>query len=220
MKAAIYLVFVLTIIPIKSSQAIELYNCDFQSSPKGNPTQTWTKKAFLIPNIMNKITFNKTELSLTVMNNKLWGTVNGQPNFMLEGTPLSGSFISAYHEGTINCKDVESVDYLFKFKPWKQFFTIDPTLSEGHIQNSFNFSSIRYGNICFIGNSKKAAQAIDNFLGLIGKVKSQYSISYTQKVTDCIEGHGNIDSWTCTRHQTKVITKTINHCFESEDDRS
>jgi len=82
MKAAIYLVFVLTIIPIKSSQAIELYNCDFQSSPKGNPTQTWTKKAFLIPNIMNKITFNKTEKSLNTLL-KLYSEYTGAKGLIL-----------------------------------------------------------------------------------------------------------------------------------------
>jgi len=220
MRSAIYLILLLTIIASQNSQAIELYNCEIQASPQDNPNQTWTKKAFLIPNLMNQITFNKTELSLTVMNKKLWGTVNGQPNFMLEGTPENGIFASAYHKGTIYCTESETVDYLFKFKPWKQFFTIDTVLSEGHIQNSFNFSSIRYGHICFVGNAKHATVAIDKYLGLKGNIKSPYSISFTKTITDCIEGYGNIDDWTCTRHQTRNITKTIDHCFESENQRT
>lgn len=212
MKKLMFGIFSFSLILVKA-HALDVYNCDFT-------VKSWTKKTLLIPNITNKQTFNKTKLAMTVNRvGKLSGSVNGQPNFIIKGTVASGSFQSAYDKGTVRCEAAEKVDYLLRFNPWGQFFTLDPSLGQGHILNSIDFAQVRYGNICFIGDVKATGDAITKYAGLKAKIVSPYTLSFTQKVTDCAAGYGGIDDWTCTRYRTQTITKTINHCFESDSDR-
>lgn len=213
MKYFIFGIITIYLINLKA-QAIEVYNCDFQ-------VRSWTKKTFLLKNITNKQSFHKTELALSVNSaGKLTGTVNGQPNFILLGTPESGSFQSAYDQGTIKCAPKTEVDYLLRFNPWGQFFSLNPKLSQGHIQNSVRFAQIRYGYLCFIGDIQSTARAIYENSGLIGTIKDAYTLNYTEQVTDCINGYGHRDDWTCTKYETKSITKSIPHCFETVNDRT
>jgi hypothetical protein len=122
--------------------------------------------------------------------------------------------------GKITCDEKPvKVAYLLKDSYWGQFFTLDPNLSQGHLLNSINTSSLSVSkntsNPCFIGDIKAAEQAISNHLGIPGKIAGNDSIEYTFKTTPCVEHAGSIDQddWVCTKWGEAYPTASIHACI-------
>ncbi|MCB0348152.1 MAG: hypothetical protein KDD37_04915, partial [Bdellovibrionales bacterium] len=75
------------------AQALDVYNCDISAIAKSGSASVWTKKIFLSKDFSNQVDFSedrdtRTILDLTVSNGSLRGYVNGQPNHIIEGTPV------------------------------------------------------------------------------------------------------------------------------------
>lgn len=213
---------VLMLVFTAQAWSVTAYNCDITVVEKNsNETWDWTKKVFLSTEFRNKVTFNETTLELYLDRNEMIrGSVNGQPNFKLDGNAYNGSFESAYHTGTITCEKLQKLSHLFRFNSWDQFFTLDKKIGAGHIQNSMQVSSLKYKQICFIGDINEAAKAASAEMKIKGVIKSQYEIAYTWQDTTCARGQGtSVDDWTCYEYKTETRTDSIRHCFESEYDR-
>lgn len=203
-----------------NSLALEVFNCEVTTSTKGAHSSPWTKKMFISKNFSNKITFGRTELSLYVdENDNIRGLVNNQPNFILSGNVEKASFQSAYDQGTINCENQIEVSSLLKFRPWDQYFSLDTTLSKGHIIKSISTQDLKYNTICFEGDISETNTLISNKLGLRGVQTSPYDIEYSFSDEECVSGYGGMDDWTCTQTQTKTITRTVSNCTENQDSR-
>lgn len=203
-----------------NSLALEVFNCEVSSSNKEAKSSLWNKKMFISKNFSNKITFGRTELSLSLDENlNIKGLVNNQPNFFLSGNVEEASFQSAFHQGTINCGKELEVSHLFKFRPWDQYFSLDSTLSKGHIIKSISTQDLKYNMICFEGDINEANNAISTNIGLRGIQTSPYDIEFSFSDEECVSGYGGMDDWTCTQTQTKIITRTVSNCSENQDSR-
>ena len=205
-----------------SASALEVYNCDIQSQPKGSHSVAM-KKTFLSSAFYNQIEFHeglggKTVLEINVdSNGRLNGSVNGQYNFILTGDASNGSFQSAYHSGSIQCSPALQADYLLQFIPWKNYFSVDSELSVGHIRTSVQVSDLQYGNICFVGDAAAANKAIEQSAGVIGMVISPYQLDFTFAITECAKGHGsNPDDWSCEKTKKSVITRSVKNCVSQD----
>ena len=206
--------------------AIEVYNCDFTATRKGDSGNPWTKKTFLSTQFANKIDFAidrnaGTDLTLRVeQGGQLSGSVNEQHNFVVRGSVSDGYFESAYHTGKIACGQPVKVPYLLKFTPWDQFFTLDKELAKGHILDSVELANIQYENLCFIGDVRAAEQAISGRVGVAGQIANPYKISYTFTVQECIDSVGNcVDNWQCLKWKPHEITRYVRDCYEDENAR-
>ena len=196
-----------------SAQALEVYNCDFAAVDKRSSAEiAWVKRTFLSADFSNQETFDKTVLDLTLRSGKISGTVNGQPQFILEGTPAEGRFESAYHKGTVRCDSAVRTEYLLKFIPWNQYYTLDKELSRGHIQNSADISQLYHRNICFIGNASAVAKAVSAQAAVKAKVVDDYRVDFTFQYTSCVRGHGGRDDFECDQYKTETLTKPLMNC--------
>ncbi len=195
-----------------SAHAIEVYNCDVTADAKVRDPYSFTKKMFISKDFTNVIDFGETDLKLTVRNGKLSGLVNGQTNFILRGTPESGSFESAYHVGSVSCSKSVTTSYMLQFKPWKQYYTLDKDLSDGHIHNSVTAINLYMKHICFIGDSDAAAAAISS-RRILTKVIDAYQIEVNFEYNRCVPGagSGSYDDYECAEYEVlRVKSKVIN----------
>lgn len=207
-------ILILTALLAVNAHAMSIFNCDVAAESKYAPTEpVLIKKMFISPAFMNEQLFHETKLNLTVdIGGSLLGSVNDQYRFILSGTPKEGMFESAYHKGRIRCAEAVEQPYMLQFKPWNQFFTLEPGLSVGHILNRIDTSLIRLNLVCFIGDIQAAEAAISKHLGIKGRISEGYKIDYTFTYTDCIRGHGSQDNWTCEEQKTYEVTVPVVDC--------
>lgn len=198
-----------------SALALPVYNCTV--TVEGG----WSKKILLSPAFSNRVEFHQTVLDLRVdAGGVLAGMVNGQPNFKISGDVFKGSFESAYHKGTVKCEPEIYLSFVLQFKPWKQYFTVDPIVSRGHIHNSVSLSQVDYGLICFIGDAHETNQAISQNFGVTGVVKSAYNIEFTWEADDCVQWVGGREDSRCVEYRRNKRTKSVPHCYGEPDPRS
>lgn len=209
------LVFAMTMTLAMSAQALELYSCDLTATAKSNEAIAGSKKMYLLTKYSNHQEFGKTALDIQVVDGKLSGSVNGQPNFILGGTPENGHFESAYIKGTVRCSGKTEATYMLMHRPWKQFYSLEKNLSSGHILKSLSTDSVYFGQACFIGDADAAAKAITSQAKATVKSVNKYEIQLTFDYTYCAEGApsypGDDD---CSRYETKTVTKPVPHCYE------
>ncbi len=199
----------------QAALALPVYNCNV--SVEGG----WSKKLLLSPAFMNRVEFHQTVLDLRVdAGGVLAGLVNGQPNFKISGDVFKGSFESAYHKGFIQCEPEVYLPFVLQFKPWKQYFTVDPILSQGHIHTNVNLSQVDYGLICFIGDAVETNAAISQNFGVTGVVKSAYEIEFTWEANDCVQWVGGREDSRCVEYRRNKRTKSVQHCHGEPDPRS
>lgn len=205
-----------------SAWALPIYNCDVTTVEKNGWKEPWTKKLVLSPAFTNRVDFNRTTLDLYVAaSGVILGEVNGQPNFMLSGDVQKAKFESAYHTGTITCSPEVDVPFVMKFIPWKQYFTVDPILSQGHIHHSVELSQVEYGLLCFVGDVNETNAAISQNFGVTGKIINPYRIDFTWEADDCIRWQGNNpDDFECLQYQRNKRTKSVMDCNGEPDPRS
>lgn len=209
------IVSALTMTLAMSAQALEVYNCDFTAVAKSNQGISGSKKTYLMSQYSNKQSFGKTALDIQVAQGKLTGSVNGQPNFILGGTPDKGHFESAYVKGTVSCSAPVQTDYMLMFKPWGQFYSLDKNLSQGHILDDASTNQLYHGNICFVGNSKAVAEAISAQAPVKAKVVDAYRVEFTFEYRFCTKPTGsNPDDYGCDEYQTKTVTKPVMNCYD------
>lgn len=205
-----------------SAFALPVYNCELTATPKlGAWREPWTKKLLLSPAFTNRVDFGQTVVELRVnAGAALGGAVNGQPNFLIGGDVWNGSFESAFHAGVVTCKEEIELPFVLKFKPWGQFYTLNPIVSEGHIQRDVSLGYIDNELICFIGDEKAALRSLSDALGVEGKLVNPYRIEFTWEAEDCIRGTGSYDEWSCEEYRRNRRTKTVLDCNGEPDPRS
>jgi hypothetical protein len=209
-----------------SAWAMPVYNCDVSATAKrtllGQPATAWTKKLLLSPAFTNRVDFQETTLDLRVdAGGVIAGAVNDQPNFILRGDVISGAFESAHHTGTITCDHEIELLYVLQFKPWKQYFTIDPILSQGHIQRTVELSSVDYGLLCFLGDVKEVNNNLSLGFGVVGKIVNDYRIDFTWEAEDCVRWTGSSpDDSMCVEYRRNKRTKSVLNCNGEPDPRS
>jgi len=219
------LLALLALMTTASAWALPVYNCDVTATPKrplwGQVTP-WTKKLLLSPAFTNTVSFNTTTLELRVnAGGVLSGSVNGQPDFIIKGDVHNGTFESAYDTGTIVCDSEVDLAFVLQNKSWKQYFTIDPFISQGHILNRADLNSIDYGLLCFKGDVNAVNEQLSLGFGVIGKIVDQYQIDFTWEAEDCVEWRGtNPDDSECLRYQRNKRTKPVMDCAGRPDPRS
>lgn|GEM_PF-3511260 len=209
-----------------SAWALPVYNCDVTATAKrtlwGQPATPWNKKLLLSPAFTNRVDFQETVLELRVdAGGVIAGTVNGQANFILRGDVMNGAFESASHTGSIKCDPEILLSFVLQFKPWKQFFTIDPILSQGHIQNRADLRSVDYGHLCFLGDVKEVNDGLSLGFGVTGKIVNDYRIDFTWEAEDCVRWTGsNPDDSMCIEYRRNKRTKSVMNCNGEPDPRS
>jgi len=209
-----------------SAWALPVYNCDVTATAKrslwGQPATAWTKKLLLSPAFTNRVDFLETTLDLRVdAGGVIAGAVNNQPNFILRGDVMDGTFESAHHTGTIKCDQEIQLGFVLQFKSWKQFFTIDPILSEGHILQSVELSSVEYGLLCFLGDVKEVNHDLSLGFGVVGTIVNDYRIDFTWEAEDCVRWTGsNPDNSMCVEYRRNTRTKSVHNCYGEPDPRS
>ena len=206
------------------SWSVTIYSCDvtaLEKRPAFGEATPWTKKIFLSSEFTNRVDFHSTVLDLTLDHKGgIQGSVNGQPNFNLEGNVKSGFFESAKHKGSIICDKGQKVSHLFQHKPWKQFFSLNSNLSEGQILTKIETNDLKYKLICFIGDVKAAEADASAVLKIKGTVKSPYEISFTWTDTVCARGRGsNVDDYVCEEARKEERTEALRHCYLSGNER-
>lgn len=202
------IIFSLIALSSLSAQAIEVQNCEVVATTKTSSPFSHSKNIFVSAEFSNQAEFANTKLELTVREGKLKGAVNGQPNFIITGTPANGGFESAYHKGTIVCDAPVQVDYLLKFKPWNQFYHLDASISNGQIRQGLSIGTVDADLACFIGNAEKAADAIVAQADIKAKVFDAYRIDLTYDKRECTKPTGtNPDDYGCDAYRT--VTKTM-----------
>jgi hypothetical protein len=209
-----------------SAWAMPVYNCDVTAIAKrtllGQAATAWTKKLLLSPAFTNRVDFNETTLDLRVdAGGVIAGAVNNQPNFILRGDVMNGTFESAHHAGTITCDQEIQLPYVLQFKPWKQYFTIDPILSVGHIQRTVELSSVDYGLLCFLGDVKEVNNNLSLGFGVVGNIVNDYRIDFTWEAEDCVRWTGSSpDDSMCVEYRRNTRTKSVHNCNGEPDPRS
>ncbi|MBY0517212.1 MAG: hypothetical protein K2P81_09900 [Bacteriovoracaceae bacterium] len=205
-----------------SAVALPVYNCDVTAIAKSGWNKPWNKKLLISSKFSNNVTFSETVLDLRVdQNGVLHGSVNGQPGFMLSGDVTSGKFESAYHTGTIKCDPKIDLSFVMYFKPWKQFFTIDPVVSRDHIQNSVRLDQIDYGLLCFIGDVKESNAGLSQAFSVQGKMINPYRIQFIWEANDCVKWIGNNpDDTECVEYKVQTHKKEVTDCYGEPDPRS
>lgn len=209
-----------------SAWALPIYNCDVTAIAKrtllGQAASPWTKKLLLSPAFTNRITFNETTLDLRVdAGGVVAGAVNDQPNFILRGDVVSGAFESAHHSGTIQCEHETEIAFVLQNRPWKQFFTIDPLLSQGHILQSADLNAVDNGLLCFLGQASEVNEGLSLGFGVVGKVINDYRIDFTWEAEDCVRWTGSSpDDSMCVEYRRNVRTKSVLNCNGEPDPRS
>lgn len=206
-----------------SALALPVYNCDLRVVEKNSrPSNEWTKKLLLSPAFTNTQTFHQTTIELRVQaSGILGGSVNGQPNFIISGDVFDGTFESAFHKGRVKCDSMGELPFVFQFKPWKQYFTVDAFVSQGHIQNSVSLSQIDHNLICFAGDAAQAFKFLSENLDVKARFIDDYEfeMSWTQK--DCVRWIGNNpDNSQCVEYQQRARTRKVQSCFARPDPRS
>ena len=206
-----------------SALALPVYNCDLTVVAKADRTQSaWTKKLLLSPAFTNTQDFHNTKVELRVQaSGVLAGAVNGQPNFLISGDVYQGQFESAFHKGTVKCDSMGQLPFVFQFKPWKQYFTVDAFVSQGHIQNSVSLSQIDHNLLCFMGDAALAFKFLSENLNAQARFVDEYEIemSWTQK--DCVRSIGtNPDDYECVEYQDRARTRKVMSCKGRPDPRS
>ncbi|MCE3011535.1 MAG: hypothetical protein LW878_00565 [Proteobacteria bacterium] len=217
------LLFGIVLFTSLSALALPVYNCDLTVVAKGDRTQyVWTKKLLLSPAFTNTQDFHNTKVELRVQaSGVLAGAVNGQPNFLISGDVYQGQFESAFHKGTVKCDSMGQLPFVFQFKPWKQYFTVDAFVSQGHIQNSVSLSQIDHNLLCFMGDAALAFKFLSENLNAQARFVDEYEIemSWTQK--DCVRSIGtNPDDIECVEYQDRARTRKVMSCNGRPDPRS
>lgn len=209
-----------------SAFALPVYNCDVTAIAKrtlwGQAPTPWTKKLLLSPAFTNRVDFHETTLDLRVdAGGVIGGAVNGQPNFILGGDVHNGNFESAHHTGTIKCEPETELAFVLQHKSWKQFYTIDPILSQGHILGSADLSAVDYGLLCFLGDVKEVNENLSLGFGVVGKIVNDYRIDFTWEAEDCVRWTGsNPDDSQCVEYRRNKRTKSVKNCYGEPDPRS
>lgn len=206
-----------------SAWALPVYNCDVTATAKtGSWRRPWTKKLLVSAAFTNEVDFHETKLSLRVnAGGALGGSVNGQPGFMLAGDVVQGNFESAYHKGSITCSDEVEVPFVLQFIPWRQYFTVDPILSQGHIHDALHLSSVDYGHVCFLGDAEALHGYVTLGFAVEGKVVNPYRVDFTWEAEDCVQWRGtNPDDTECLGWQRNKRTKSVKSCYGEPDPRS
>lgn len=209
-----------------SAWALPVYNCDVTATAKrtlwGQPATPWNKKLLLSPAFTNRVDFHETTLDLRVdAGGVIAGAVNGQPNFILRGDVMNGSFESAHHKGVIKCDHEVQLGFVLQNKSWKQYFTNDPILSQGHILTNADLSSVDYGLLCFLGDVKEVNDSLSLGFGVIGKIVNNYRIDFTWEAEDCVRWTGsNPDDSMCVEYRRNKRTKSVMNCYGEPDPRS
>jgi hypothetical protein len=209
-----------------SAWALPVYNCDVTATAKrtifSEAEVAWTKKLLLSAAFTNRVAFNETTLDLRIdAGGVIAGAVNGQPNFILRGDVVNGTFESAYHRGTIKCAQETEIGFVLQNKAWKQFFTIDPLLSQGHILQAADLNAVDNGLLCFLGDVRDVNESLSLGFGVFGKVVSDYRIDFTWEAEDCVRWSGsNPDDSTCEEYRRNTRTKSVLDCNGEPDPRS
>ena len=206
-----------------SALALPVYNCDLTVVQKGDRTQyAWTKKLLLSPAFTNTETFHNTKVELRVQaSGILGGSINGQPNFLISGDVTDGKFESAYHTGTVKCDSMGELPFVFQFKPWNQYFTVDSLVSQGHIQNSVSLSQIDYNLICFKGDAALAFKFLAENLKAKARFVDEYEFEMSWTQRDCVRSIGtNPDDSECVEYQDRARTRKVLSCNGRPDPRS
>lgn len=203
--------------------ALPVYNCDLTVVEKNSRSQReWTKKLLLSPAFTNTETFHQTKVELRVLaSGVLGGAVNGQPNFLISGDVLNGKFESAYHTGTVECDSMGELPFVFQFKPWKQFFTVDSFVSQGHIQRSVSLSQIDHNLICFVGDAAQAFKFLSENLDAKARFVDEYEFEMSLTQKDCVQWIGNNpDNSQCVEYRDQSRTRKVQSCYSRPDPRS
>ncbi len=206
-----------------SALALPVYNCDLTVIEKGSRSSyAWTKKLLLSPAFTNTETFHHTKVELRVQaSGILAGTVNGQPNFLISGDVFDGKFESAFHKGVVKCDSVGELPFVFQFKPWKQYFSVDTFVSQGHIQNSVSLSQIDHNLICFQGDAAEAFKFLSENLKAKARFVDEYEFEMTWTQRDCVRSIGtNPDDYECVDYQDRARTRKVFSCNGRPDPRS
>ncbi len=209
-----------------SAWALPVYNCDITATAKrgswGETATPWTKKLLLSPAFTNRVDFLQTTLDLRVdAGGVIAGSVNNQPNFILRGDVMNGSFESAHHTGTIKCEPEIQLSFVLQNKSWKQYYTIDPIISQGHILTSADLGSVDYGFLCFLGDVKEVNNSLSLGFGVVGKIVNDYRIDFTWEAEDCVRWTGsNPDDSMCIEYRRNKRSKSVKNCYGEPDPRS
>ncbi len=208
---------------VVSAWALPVYNCDVTAIAKtGSWREPWTKKLLVSAAFSNQVDFHETKLDLRVnAGGVLQGSVNGQPGFMLLGDVHQGRFESAYHKGEIKCGAEIDLPFVLQFIPWKQFFTVDPMISQGHIHTTFSLQQVDYGLLCFLGDVHEVHATMSQGFGVEGQIINPHRVDFTWDAEDCVEWRGsNPDDFECLRYQRNRRTKSVKDCYGEPDPRS
>ncbi len=206
-----------------SALALPVYNCDLTVVDKGGRSQyAWTKKLLLSPAFTNTETFQNTKVELRVQaSGILGGSVNGQPNFLISGDVQNGAFESAFHKGRVKCESMGELPFVFQFKPWKQFFTVDTFVSQGHIQNSVRLSHIDNNLVCFLGDAAQAFKFLSENLNAKARYIDEHEFEMSWSQRDCVRWIGsNPDDSECVEYQERARTRKVLSCNGRPDPRS
>ncbi len=153
----------------------QLYPCTFKASLKGESSSSWSKNFYLSNKRSIKASFGssyKTEIDVRVDNDgKLSGYVNGQRNFVLEGTTEKGNFESAHAVGTISCGAAQTLNTAYLFKPWNNLHLNDGQFDV--IQNTPQLT-----NTCYVGS---AGQALADYKALYGATAESVDLTVKEK---------------------------------------
>jgi hypothetical protein len=206
-----------------SALALPVYNCDLTVIEKNSrSTSPWTKRLLLSPAFTNTETFHNTKVELRVLaSGVLGGSVNGQPNFIISGDVFDGNFESAFHKGTVKCDSMGELPFVFQFKPWKQYFTVDAFVSQGHIQNKVSLSQIDHNLVCFAGDAAQAFKFLSENLQAKVRFVDDYEIEFSWTQKDCVRWIGNNpDDSQCMEYQDKARVRKMYNCHGRPDPRS
>jgi hypothetical protein len=151
----------------------------------------------------------------------LSGQVNGQPGFILKGTPKRGAFESAYSKGKIECEKPQNADYLVMFRPEQNYFTVDQPLAAGLRTTRVDTSSLHHGLICFIGSAQAFAAAVQSRENYNSSVLSPSAVEFTYDYRFCSKPTGtHEDDSGCDEYTTIRETKQVPNCFKTDTTES
>jgi hypothetical protein len=199
----------------QTSFAEKFYRCDVTTTLKKGSTSFST-----VWYLSNKRTaridlpYAKTELALTIngLEEKLEGSVNGQYNFILNGSRAAGRFESAHAKGEIKCSVGQEEKVMLVRKPGHLAKQADKSLTN----RMLNASTAH--EFCFVGKAEDAAEEIKATVSGVLKTEIRgqgESIALSQIEQRCVESYGSHDDYECLRYDSpREFTYTLLNCYQ------
>ena len=189
------------------ARAESLYPCTIEF--EGQQRNIYLSKARSIDVVFGARGLTRLQLRVTA-DETLTGTVNGQPNFIIQGDVDSGFVQSAYGQGKIQCGSPTDFSVIYVFQPWNQIYT--PAGDFNVIQRS-----LQAGNTCYAGSPEQALADYQSEFGLSARriqldaETRAIQIHTTDQI--CTEDNGGTyDDFNCVAHETRAVVKTIPNC--------